>query len=103
VKTNKSNENSKSNKRDIRRHHIERLKKARKYYWGYNNRNAWWRDNQSMSPRELGRVVQNPQTCSCSGCGNSRNHSWFKRECQTVQERSFFEAYKSYGMEEEDV
>lgn len=64
-----------------RRHHIARLKHNRRNYWGYPNR---WIDNhglpvgpQPMDARQLGRVVQYPQACSCPGCCNVRRaHHW---------------------------
>lgn len=56
--------------RAVRRHHIKRLKKARANYWGYG-----WRDQQ-MDARQLGRLVQSPQACSCAGCGNARRNPW---------------------------
>jgi hypothetical protein len=68
-----------------RRHHIERLKEARKSYG--------WR-KEPLTPRQLGAMVQHPQMCSCSGCGNPRRHKWFKSECLTLQERSQIEALK---------
>jgi hypothetical protein len=27
-----------------------------------------------MEPKQLGSVVQNPQNCSCMGCGNARRY-----------------------------
>lgn len=81
-----------------RRHHIERLKEARKGYWGYGNPRA--RGPEKMDAKLLGKVVKNPQVCSCPGCGNSRRHKWFKSECLTLQERSQLEALKTYEFEE---
>lgn len=54
-----------------RRNQTARLKKARRNYWGYN-RSSW--SEREMDPKQLGRVVQNPQTCSCMGCGNGRRY-----------------------------
>lgn len=60
-----------------RRHQIDRLKAKRRNYWGYPNR--WAADHQElpvapepMSARQLGKVVQYPQACSCAGCCNVR-------------------------------
>lgn len=75
-----------------RRHHIERLKESRKHYWGYGNPRAIGPDK--MTPKQLGKVVQNPQMCSCPACGNSRRHEWFKGERLTLQECSSNEALK---------
>lgn len=67
----------KSKKRAVRRHHIARLKQARKNYWGYPNRWPYGRDElprapEPMDARQLGKVVQYPQACSCAGCCNAR-------------------------------
>ena len=59
--------------RAVRRHHIARLKAKRKFYWGYNR--SWGQvANEAMSPKQLGRIVQYPQACSCCGCGNQRRY-----------------------------
>lgn len=59
--------------RAVRRHHIARLKDSRKSYWGYNR--TWGQTgNEGMSSKQLGKVVQNPQQCSCMGCGNQRKY-----------------------------
>lgn len=41
----------------------ERLKKARKNYWG---------NDRQLSDRHLGMVVSTPKVCSCWMCGNPR-------------------------------
>ena len=46
-------------------HHRERLKQARKHYWG--------RD-LSQNPHALSSVVNTPCRCSCPMCGNRRKH-----------------------------
>jgi len=53
-------------KRSIRRHHRERLKKKRRYYWN--------RDLYNESSKVLGQVVNTPHPCSCPGCGNARKY-----------------------------
>lgn len=54
-----------------RRAQVERLKARRKNYWGYGR--PWSaRGAEPMGPKQLGRVVQYPQVCSCTGCGNQR-------------------------------
>jgi hypothetical protein len=63
--------------RAIRRHHIARLKKTRKHYWHYPDRFSGLPDEppgppQEMDEKQLGRVVQYPQICSCAGCCNVR-------------------------------
>lgn len=57
--------------RAVRRHHIERLKAKRKGYWGYPHHYGIWAPEQ-MDARQLGKVAQYPQPCSCRGCGNQR-------------------------------
>lgn len=57
--------------RAVRRHHAARLKKARKFYWGYG-KSQGREAGQTMPARQLGRVVQYPQACSCPMCGNQR-------------------------------
>jgi hypothetical protein len=79
--------------RSERRHHIERLKETRKTYWGYGRR------GETMSAAQLGRVVQHPQSCSCTGCGNPRKHFGNSEESLTIQERSQIEALKTYELE----
>ncbi|MGC3986938.1 MAG: hypothetical protein QM777_20595 [Pseudorhodoferax sp.] len=58
--------------RSERRHHRERLKKARATYWaGYASERA-------------GHAVDTPTRCSCWMCGNPRRHLGEK----SLQERS---------------
>lgn len=49
--------------RAIRRHHAARLKRARRFYFGYDN---------SRDPRRLGMLLHTPTLCSCWMCGNPR-------------------------------
>ena len=59
--------------RAMRRHHRERIKRARRHYW----------DNYSgLNQRELGIAVDTPKQCSCFMCGHRRKHSG-----ETMQER----------------
>lgn len=83
--------------RDIRRHHIERLKEKRKNYWGYGKRTEHGPDK--MSPKALGAVVQHPQSCSCWGCGNDRRHFGNSKDARTIQERSQIEVEKKFKEE----
>jgi hypothetical protein len=62
--------------RAVRRHHIARLKKARRLYWGFHRVDKY---TGVMTPAQLGMVVQYPQTCSCLGCGNQRQYVGPKR------------------------
>lgn len=48
-----------------RRSQTERLKAKRKLYWGRQY-------DGSMDARQLGKVVQYPQVCSCWMCANVR-------------------------------
>jgi len=50
-------------RRALRRHHVQRLKRARAGYWG--------RD-RTLSPRQLGIAVGTSTPCSCWMCGNPR-------------------------------
>lgn len=86
---------TKSMKRALRRHHVGRLKRNRKGYWGYGVR----RQDRGfdtlpsapapMSDAQLGKVVQNPQMCSCMGCGNARRilggTGWTRQESRNWQ------------------
>lgn len=56
-----------------RRHHRQRLKNKRRYYWGRDMKNE---------PKYLAQVVNTPHPCSCLFCGNERKHSG-----KTMQER----------------
>jgi hypothetical protein len=67
----------KSMKRAQRRQDIARLKRNRNNYWGFPSRWSARRDAPpvaptSMTPAQLGKVVQYPQACSCAGCCNVR-------------------------------
>lgn len=59
-------------KRALRRHHVVRLKKARRWYHG---------TDQWQNPKWIGKAVHTPQLCSCWMCGNQR-----KIDGPTVQE-----------------
>lgn len=52
-------------KRALRRHHVARLKKTRRWYHG---RDLW------ADGRLIGMAVHTPQLCSCWGCGNQRRY-----------------------------
>ena len=71
--------------RSLRRHHIERLKKTRKFYWGRDKQNP-------LQPKQLGMVTQTPQICSCWVCRNARRNP---KERLTIQELSHIEIAKS--------
>lgn len=68
--------------RSIRRHHISRLKKVRKQYWGRSK-------TFIMTPKHLGMVVQYPQKCSCVMCGNERR-VYNQRTIQEKKQIQFF-------------
>jgi hypothetical protein len=61
-------------KRAERRHHRERLKKVRRFYWGQDLKD---------DPRRLSMLVATPALCSCWMCCNER-HVTGER---TMQER----------------
>ena len=52
-------------KRALRRHHVARLKAARRFHWGRDIR---------QDAKSLGKVVDTPCPCSCWMCGNPRRH-----------------------------
>ena len=60
-----------------RRHQEERLKKARRFYWGCDR-------DLAKEPDQLGQAVDTPTRCSCWMCGNPRRY--FKE--RSLQERS---------------
>jgi hypothetical protein len=67
-------------KRSLRRHHVARLKAARRFHFGrdlYGNAKA------------LGKVVDTPCPCSCWMCGNPRR----KLDELTIHERSSQELF----------
>ena len=51
--------------RSIRRHHVDRLKSSRRYFWGHKR-------DLSQDARAIGMVVNTPNPCSCYMCGNPR-------------------------------
>ena len=53
--------------RAVRRHHVERLKKNRKNYWGY----GYGRTGE-LSKRQLGIIVTTPEVCACWMCNRPR-------------------------------
>lgn len=64
--------------RALRRHHRQRLKHARKAYWGHGR-------SDPMGPVILARVVDTPHPCSKECCGNPRRHFGER----TLQEQRF--------------
>ena len=80
--------------RALRRHHVARLKRRRKSYWGYPSVLGTPLDEapqapRSMDARQLGKVTQNPQMCSCPACGNAR-----RLVGGTMQERRWLDQYR---------
>lgn len=55
----------KNMKRALRRHHVARLKAARRFHWGRDLRH---------DAGALGKAVDTPRPCSCWMCGNPRRH-----------------------------
>jgi hypothetical protein len=86
-----------------RRFHIGRLKKKRKHYWGFPNRwsLAIGEPPQEMNEKQLGKVVQYPQACSCACCCNVRRATNMSDGGErTMQERRFFANYEEQLVEE---
>ena len=52
-------------KRALRRHHVARLKRSRRFHWG--------RD-LAQEPKPLAKAVDTPCLCSCWMCGNPRRY-----------------------------
>lgn len=52
--------------RALRRHHRERLKATRRFYWA--------RGAGPRSDKTLGMALSTPAPCSCTLCGNPRRH-----------------------------
>lgn len=67
--------------KDIRLHHISRLKNNRNHYWGLD---------LTHDDRRSGIVVDTPAPCSCWMCGNPRKYFGHR----TLQEISFDEVSK---------
>ena len=63
-----------------RRRDNRRLKNKRKNYW-YHNRS-------SMTPEQLGKVLNNAAICSCTMCGNPRKKLNVK---YSIQELSMYQ------------
>jgi len=68
--------------RAMKRHHRERLKVNRRWYWGLD------RDLRAEDEKYLGQAVNTPAPCSCPMCGNERKY-WGNL---TIQERKAAEA-----------
>ena len=59
-------------KRAVRRHHYQRLKKKREWYWGGPvGTEVGVRYTQTEEER-LGALASTPHPCSCIGCANLR-------------------------------
>jgi len=58
-----------------RRHHAERLKTKRRWYWS-----VW-----KKTDRQIGMLLHTAAMCSCHMCGNPREH-WKQK---SMQERRF--------------
>lgn len=52
-------------KRALRRHHVARIKRARRFHWG--------RD-LAQEPKPLAKAIDTPCPCSCWMCGNPRRY-----------------------------
>ena len=74
----------------IRRHHIARLKKKRKNYWGRDiPRNTM----EPLTPRQLNMVVRYPKLCGCFMCSSKKKKS--------LGYRSFYEVRTNATSESE--
>lgn len=62
--------------RAVRRAHVKRLKKARRFWWG-----------RELVGRELGRVIKTPTPCSCWMCGNQTRIEGDKAKYKALSQR----------------
>ena len=69
----------KNTSRAVRRHHQQRLKRARKHYWG---------NFASDSSKTLGMCVNTPCLCSCYLCGHQRK-TWGPKASEIRQKAKF--------------
>ena len=74
---------SRSSGRAERRHQRERLKKARRFYWGLDSLNP----EGGIELKHSRRVIDTPRPCSCHMCCNPRRSHYSKGERLTIQER----------------
>lgn len=59
----------KDSARAERRHHVERVKAARRSYWGRGGGRA---RAEPLDERQLGMVAATPKVCGWACCGNPR-------------------------------
>lgn len=69
--------------RSERRGHRERLKRARRWHWGF-------KDLSTGPASRWSRVVETPTVCSCPMCGNPRK--WFGD--LSIPERRFWQGWE---------
>jgi len=65
----------KSTQRALRRHHVQRLKRVRQFYWG---------STAHHSAKRIHQCVITACVCSCHYCGNQRRH-FGKSHCEKRQ------------------
>ncbi|WP_404833422.1 hypothetical protein [Alcaligenes nematophilus] len=65
--------------RAVRRAHVERLKKQRRFWWG-----------RELTGKELGRVVETPKPCSCWMCGNQSRIEGDKAKYRAQAQKRLF-------------
>lgn len=66
--------------RAVRRAHVERLKKQRRFWRG-----------RELTGKELGRVVETPKPCSCWMCGNQGSVEGDKVKYRSLSQRRLFD------------
>jgi len=76
--------------RGIRRHHLQRLKKAR----AFDHAIGESRQGDSVA---LGRHVNTPAKCSCWMCGNPRRYFDEKSRQERIQDEKFDADYAMMG------
>lgn len=65
--------------RAVRRAHVKRLKKQRRFWWG-----------RELTGKELGRVVETSKPCSCWMCGNQSRVEGDKAKYRALAQKRLF-------------
>ena len=83
----------KDRKRALRRYHTSRMQQ--KAVRMLNEWNWFWNEENPKEKHDIARRWRdNMCRCSCSGCGNPRNHDWYpRRERLTMPERKAEDSY----------
>ena len=77
--------------KEFRIHHVERIKKARRFYWTVNCDGLSSEEIQ----KRLARAIYTPKRCSCFSCAN-----WRKLEGVTMAEKRALIHFENWQDEE---